>query len=79
MKIYSVDKIDEGIATVVCDDGGVFNIPAEILSGMTERDVFSAVEVNGNFAEITPMPEEKERRIKKARSLLDKFKNKKQN
>ena len=77
MKIYSVDKICEGIATVVCD-GGVFNVPENILLGMRERDIFSAVENDGRLEEITPMPEETKRRMEYARSMLNKFKSKKQ-
>lgn len=78
MKIYSVDKIYEGIATVVGDDESVFNIPENILCGMRERDVFSAVENDGRLEEITPMPEETQRRMEYARSMLNKFKSKKQ-
>lgn len=78
MKIYSIDKIEMGIATVVCDDDSVINVPENILMGMSERDVFSAVEINGRLTEITPMPEETKRRMEYARSILDKFKSKKQ-
>ena len=78
MKIYSIDKIQEGIATVVCDDDRVLNVPENILLGMRERDVFSADEVNGRLTKITPMPEETQRRMEYARSILNKFKSKKQ-
>lgn len=79
MKIYVIDRIEEGIATVVCDDGDVFNVPQNILLGMRARDVFSACYTDGELTEITPMPEETQRRIKEARSLLNKLKSKKQN
>lgn len=78
MKIYVIDRIEEGIATVVCDEGGALNLPANTLLGMGERDVFSAREVDGELFDITPMPKETQRRMQEARNLLDKLKRKKQ-
>ncbi len=75
-KIFSVDRFEGEYAIVVCDDGGVLEIKREIISGLAERDVFSAIEKNGELCEIVPLPEERERRLLSAKRRLDRFKNK---
>lgn len=80
-KIYVIDRVEDGIATVICDDGGVLDVAADVLCDMHERDVFSAVELDGMLTDIVPMPDETKRRLAMARQMLDRLKqkNKKQN
>ena len=73
-KIFSVDRFEGEYAIVVCDDGGVLEIKKEVISGLSERDVFSADLVNGELLDIVPMPEERDKRILEARRRLDRFK-----
>ena len=73
-KIFSVDRFEGEYAIVVCDDGGVLEIKREVISGLSERDVFSSDVVDGELLNIVPMPEEREKRILEARRRLDRFK-----
>lgn len=75
-KIFSVDRFEGDYAVVVCDDGSVLEIKKEILSELSERDVFSACVENGELSDITLLVEERERRISEARQRLDRFKKK---
>ena len=75
--IYSIDRIEGNIAVVVCDDGRVLNISRELLGNLVETDVFSAIESDGELDAIVSMPEERERRLKKARERLERLKNRK--
>lgn len=76
-EIFAVDRIENGIATVVSDGGEVLNFPENELGALKVRDVFSADILDGRLINITPMPEEKERRLNYARNMLDKFKQRK--
>lgn len=80
-KIYVLDRVECGIATVICDDGRVLDVAADALGDMSERDVFSAIEINGELTCVVRMPDETESRLMMARKMLDKLKqnNKKQN
>ena len=73
-KIFSLDRFEGEYAVVVCDDGHTLEIERELFSGLVERDVFSAIESDGELSDITPMPEERDRRIAAARRRLDRFK-----
>ena len=78
-KIYVLDRIEDGIATAVCDDGEAVNISPDILCGLNIGDVFCAEYKDGKLFDIVPNPDEAARRKEAARSILDKFKNKKHN
>ena len=78
-KIYVLDRIEDGVATVVCDDGEAINLSPDALLGISVGDVFSAELSDGALCDIVPDYEETERRGKVARSFLEKFKNKKHN
>lgn len=78
-KIYVLDRIEDGIATIVCDDGEAINISPDALGDIAVGDVFSAVICDGGLLDIEPMPEETQKRRDSARSILNKFKNKKHN
>ena len=69
-KIFSLDRIEGEWAVCVSDDGDVINVPASLLAGLSARDVFSAIANGEMLTEITPMPEERDRRIADARARL---------
>ena len=75
-KIFSVDRFEGGYAIVVCDDGEVLEVKREVIYPLAQRDVFSAVVEKGELFDISPMPEERDRRLMEARTRLDKFKKK---
>lgn len=74
MKIFSVDRFEGELAVVLCDDGEVLEIEKSVIAGLSERDVFSAEVCNGKLLSVTPMPEERDRRLAAARRRLDRFK-----
>ena len=78
-KIYVLDRIEDGVATVVCDDGEAINLSPDSLVGIAIGDVFSAQLQDGVICDIVPDYEETERRRDTACSFLEKFKNKKHN
>ena len=78
-KIYVLDRIEDGVATVVCDDGEAINLSPDALLGLSIGDVFSAQIRDGVICDIVPDYAETERRRGVARSFLEKFKNKKHN
>jgi len=45
-------------------------VKKELLGGMQVRDVFSAELSDGKLTEITPMPEERDRRLEENRARL---------
>ncbi len=73
-KIYSIDRFEGEYAVICDDDGNAFEIKREQISAFSERDVFSAEMKNGSLFDITPLPEERERRLEAARRRLDRFK-----
>ena len=78
-KIYVLDRIEDGIATVVCDDGEAVNVSPLVLANISVGDVFRANICDGKILDIEAMPIETERRRQQARSMLSRLKNKKQN
>lgn len=69
-KIFSVDRFEGDIAVCVSDDDYVINVPVTSLGGLAPRDVFSAKVDGGGLADITPMPEERDRRLARNRARL---------
>ena len=78
-KIYVLDRIEDGIATIVCDDGEAVNVSPDTLVNISVGDVFSADICDGKILDIEAMPDETIRRRQQARSMLSRLKNKKQN
>ena len=78
-RYYVFERIEDGVATVVGDCGEVINIAPDKLSALSIGDVFLAKYTDGVFSDIEPDVKETERRKAHARSILDKFKNKKHN
>ena len=69
-KIFSVDRIEGEIAVCISDDDQQVDVPLASLAGMQVRDVFSAVFEGGELSQITPMPEERDRRLQSNRERL---------
>lgn len=69
-KIFSLDRIEGDIAVCVSDDDDVINVPIASLEGLAVGDVFSAGTDGKRLVEITPMPEERDRRIARNRAML---------
>ena len=78
-KIYVFERIEDGVATIVCDDGEAINLSPDALVGISVGDVFSAEFFCGIISDITPDLEETEKRRNAARSILNRLKNKKHN
>ena len=69
-KIFSVDRFEGNIAVCISDDDEVVCVPQEVLCGLKPTDVFSASMKDEGIVDITPMPEERDRRIAENRALL---------
>ena len=69
-KIFSIDRIEGKIAVCISDDDDKVEVPVDALCGMGVRDVFSACLSGDEINEITPMPEERDRRIERNRKRL---------
>ncbi len=69
-KIFSFDRVEGELAVCVSDDDEQVEVPVAELSGLSVRDVFSASVKDGHLVDITPMPEERDRRLQSNRSRL---------
>lgn len=69
-KIFSIDRAEGELFVCVSDDDETVNVKKELLGGMQVRDVFSAKLSDGKLTEITPMPEERDRRLEENRARL---------
>ncbi len=69
-KIFSLDRIEGDIAVCVSDDDTVINMPISLLEGLGVNDVFSAVMRENTLTEITPMNDERDRRIAENRARI---------
>ena len=69
-KIFSVDRIEGDLAVCISDDDVQVDVPIALLSGMTVRDVFSACLEGESLIDVTPMPEERDRRLASNRERL---------
>ena len=72
-KIFSIDRAEGDIFVCISDDDETVNVKRELLCGMQVRDVFSAELSDGKLTEITPMPEERDRRLEANRARLKKL------
>ena len=78
-KIFSIDRVEGDLAVCIADDEHQIICPLSALGGLTARDVFSA-EINGEaLSDITPMPEERDRRLQNNRERLLRLAQKKNN
>ena len=72
-KIFSLDRIEGDVAVCISDDDILVNLPLEALGSMKTRDVFSADFDGETLENITPMPEERDRRLKANRERLQRL------
>ncbi|MBQ7830367.1 MAG: DUF3006 domain-containing protein [Clostridia bacterium] len=72
-KIFSIDRAEGDIFVCISDDDETVNVKRELLCGMQVRDVFSAELSDGKLTEITPMPEERDRRLEANRARLQRL------
>ena len=76
-KIFSVDRFEGELAVCVSDNDDVVIVPVALLDGMQPRDIFSAFQEGEELKDITPMPEERDRRIREFRARLHALKGRK--
>ena len=69
-KIFSLDRIEGEWAVCVSDNDDVINMPVSSLGSLAPRDIFSAKIEGGVLVDITPMPEERDRRLASNRARL---------
>lgn len=69
-KIFSVDRFEGDIAVCVSDDDDIVYVPKKTLGGLKVNDVFSAIIDGEGLVDITPMPEERDRRLSEYRARL---------
>lgn len=72
-KIFSIDRAEGDLFVCISDDDETVNVKKELLGDMQVRDVFSAELLGGRLTEITPMPEERDRRLEANRARLKKL------
>ncbi len=69
--IFSIDRFEGSIAVCVSDDDLQWEIPREDLGSLAVHDVFSAeITEEGHLANVTPMPEERDRRLASNKARL---------
>lgn len=78
-KIFSIDRIEGKFAVCLSDDGDTVLAPIDSLMGMRARDVFSAETDGDTLSDITPLPDERDKRLQEGRELLRKLLDKKNN
>ena len=69
-KIFSIDRIEGDIAVCISDADDRVDVPLGELSGMSVRDVFSAELSGEKLCDVTPMPEERDRRLERNKKRL---------
>lgn len=62
-KIFSLDRIEGDVAVCISDDDIQIDVPLAALGEIKVHDVFSAELDGEKLSDITPMPEERDRRI----------------
>ena len=78
-KIFSVDRLEGDLAVCISDDGEQAICRLSILCGMGARDVFSAETDGDTLTEITPLPDERDRRLKANKERLQRLINRNNN
>ena len=69
-KIFSLDRFEGDFAVCISDDDDKVDVPRPQLEGFSQHDIFSAELCDGKISDIVPMPEERDRRIKKNKERL---------
>lgn len=69
-KIFVIDRFEGKLAVCISDDDDVAVVSVSDLEGLMPRDVFNATWDGERFRELTPMPEERDRRLNNNRARL---------
>ncbi len=69
-KIFSVDRAEGELFVCISDDDDTVIIKRSELSGLEVNDVFSAELDGESVSDITPMPDERDRRLEANRARL---------
>lgn len=69
-KIFAIDRFEGELAVCVSDDDDVVVVPVDTLGGLAPRDIFAAIVEGDGFKDITPMPDERDRRLARNRARL---------
>ena len=72
-KIFSLDRVEDDIAVCISDDDIQIDIPLKDLGGLEVHDVFSAEYEGGEISDVTPRPDERDRRLTDHRERLIKL------
>ena len=72
-KIFSLDRFEGDLAVCISDDDEKFDLPRALVGDMRQHDVFSAEIVGESLTNITPMPEERDRRIAANKARLERL------
>lgn len=78
-KIFSIDRFEGDIAVCISDDDIQIDIKKELLPDLEVHDVFSAVLEGEALSDVTPMPEERDRRLRSNRDRLQRLFNRGKN
>ncbi len=78
-KIFSVDRLEGDLAVCISDDGEQLICPLSALDGMKARDIFAAETDGETLTEITPLPDERDHRLKANKERLQRLINRKNN
>ena len=72
-KLFSLDRFEGDFAVCISDDDEKFDLPRSLVGDMRQHDVFSA-EIDGeSLRDITPEPEERDRRIAANKARLQRL------
>ncbi|MBQ8408638.1 MAG: DUF3006 domain-containing protein [Clostridia bacterium] len=71
--VFSIDRFEGELAVCISDDDLQLDVPRSVLGNMKPNDIFSAEYDGRNLTEITPMPEERDRRLEANRARLHKL------
>ena len=69
-KIFAIDRFEGDKAVCISDNDDVVVVLTDTLGGLMPRDIFAAYVEDGGFKDITPMPEERDRRLDENRARL---------
>ena len=69
-KIFAIDRFEGDKAVCISDNDDVVVVLTDTLGGLMPRDIFAAYVDDGGFKDITPMPEERDRRLAENRARL---------
>ncbi len=76
-KIFSIDRAEGELFVCISDDDEKLVVPRSCLEGLKVNDLFSAELCGEKLLNVTPMPEERDRRIERNRARLHALSNRK--